>query len=178
MGHILNLAAIDHLLFILSFIIGLQSNEIKKALYWVSAFTLGHSITLALATLKIIEVNVAWIEFLIPITILGTSMNALVQKEQKALGLNFMMIAGFGLIHGLGFSNYLQSLLGQEQSIFIPLLAFNVGVEVAQLIVVAFLMTILWTLYQAIGVPKLYVKYAVILIICLLVLPMIWERIP
>jgi hypothetical protein len=178
MGHILNVAAIDHLLFILSFVIGIQSHEIKKALYWVSAFTFGHSITLALATFKIIQINPQWIEFLIPVTILISTISYLKQKEYSTIGLKFVFIAFFGLIHGLGFSNYLQTLLGKEQSILIPLIGFNLGVEIAQLIVVSFLMISLTTIEKFLSINRKYVNYAIILIIIGLVLPMIWERIP
>lgn len=137
LGHILNWAALDHLLFILSLTCVYVVTDYKKLLWLVTAFTLGHSITLALATLQIIQVNIAWVEFLISCTILVAAISNLIQTEQRY---KYGVVAFFGLIHGLGFSNYLQSLLGAESSIFTPLLAFNIGLEIGQLVVVAFLL--------------------------------------
>jgi hypothetical protein len=137
LGHILNWAALDHLLFILSLTCVYVVTDYKKLLWLVTAFTLGHSITLALATLQIIQVNITWVEFLIPCTILVAAISNLIQTEQRY---KYSVVAFFGLIHGLGFSNYLQSLLGAESSIFTPLLAFNTGLEIGQLVVVAFIL--------------------------------------
>ena len=137
LGHILNWAALDHLLFILSLTCVYVVTDYKKLLWLVTAFTLGHSITLALATLQIIQVNIAWVEFLIPCTILVAAISNLIQTEQRY---KYGVVAFFGLIHGLGFSNYLQSLLGAESSIFTPLLAFNIGLEIGQLVVVALIL--------------------------------------
>jgi hydrogenase/urease accessory protein HupE len=138
LGHILNWAALDHLLFILSLSCVYVVTDYKKLLWLVTAFTLGHSITLALATLHFIQVNIAWVELLIPCTILVAAISNLIQTEQRY---KYSVVAFFGLIHGLGFSNYLQSLLGAESSIFAPLFAFNVGLEIGQIIVVAAILT-------------------------------------
>jgi hypothetical protein len=140
--HILNTQALDHLLFILSITCIHKFNDAKKLLLLITAFTLGHSLTLALATLKWIEFSQNWIEFLIPCTILFSAFANLNFKETKIKSTKlprkkFILVGVFGLIHGLGFSNYLQSLLGQESSILSPLFAFNIGLELAQIIVVA-----------------------------------------
>jgi hypothetical protein len=115
----------------------------RKILVLVTAFTIGHSLTLALATLKFISVNADLIELLIPVTIAITSASNLINtqaKEGRWIQLNYLFALFFGLIHGLGFSNFLKSLLGRESSILEPLLAFNLGLELGQLvIVVAFL---------------------------------------
>ena len=104
--HILNIQAIDHLLFILSITCVYRIFDIKKLLYLITAFTLGHSVTLGLATLKWISANPTWIEFLIPCTILFSAIGNLYFKEnklkQKTLPWgNYALVAGFGLIHGL-----------------------------------------------------------------------------
>ncbi len=137
LGHILNWAALDHLLFILSLTCVYVVTDYKKLLWLVTAFTLGHSITLALATLQLIQVNIAWVEFLIPCTILVAAISNLIHTEQRY---KYGVVAFFGLIHGLGFSNYLQSLLGAESSLFTPLLSFNIGLEIGQLVVVALIL--------------------------------------
>lgn len=139
--HILNLQAIDHLLFILSVTSMYRLYDFKKLLLLITAFTVGHSFTLALATLQWVHFSQNLIEFLIPCTILISAISNLGFTEkkfkinQRQFG-KYWMVAGFGLIHGLGFSNYLQSLLGKEVSILTPLLAFNLGLEIGQIIVV------------------------------------------
>lgn len=176
--HIMDFAAIDHLVFILSFVMGLNCRAYKKALFFVTAFTLGHSVTLALATLKIIQINVSWVEFLIPVTIILSTIQTLFQTEQKNNWIKFTVIASFGLIHGLGFSNYLQSLLGQEASIFTPLLSFNIGVEIGQLIVVTLLLILMWLITDILSIRKTIVLFVFSVIIIVLSLQMIVERIP
>ena len=116
----------------------------------VTAFTVGHSITLALAVLNIIPINAAWIEFLIPVTIVLTAMKNVTIKQHRSAMITYLMALGFGLIHGMGFSNYLRSLLGDD--ILLPLLSFNLGLEVGQLIVVAVIFLVQFVLINAISV--------------------------
>jgi hydrogenase/urease accessory protein HupE len=175
LGHILNWAALDHLLFILSLTCVYVVTDYKKLLWLVTAFTLGHSITLALATLHLIQVNSAWVEFLIPCTILVAAISNLIQTEQRY---KYGVVAFFGLIHGLGFSNYLQSLLGAESSIFAPLLAFNIGLEIGQLVVVAIVLTSsILSIHVFHWKQKAYIQVISGITIGL-VLPMILERWP
>lgn len=137
--HILDLNGYDHILFVLVLCCSYTLKDWKRLLWLVTAFTLGHSITLALAVFKIVKVDTAWIEFLIPITILLTAIyNLPKRRAQRNPWVLYSMTLFFGLIHGLGFSNYLQSLLGQEASILVPLLSFNIGLEFGQLIIVFF----------------------------------------
>jgi hydrogenase/urease accessory protein HupE len=175
LGHILNGSALDHLLFILSLTCVYLVGDYKKLLWLVTAFTLGHSITLALATLHLIQVNIAWVEFLIPCTIVGAAISNLIQSEAKY---KYGVVAFFGLIHGLGFSNYLQSLLGSENSLFTPLLAFNLGLELGQLVVVSIVLasTIL-SLHVFHWKQKAYIQVISGITIGLVV-PMILERWP
>lgn len=173
--HILNWAAMDHLLFILSLTCVYVVTDYKKLLWLVTAFTLGHSITLALATLHIIQVNMAWVEFLIPCTILLSAISNLIKTKQ---GYKYGVVAIFGLIHGLGFSNYLQSLLGAESSIVTPLLAFNIGLEIGQIVVVALVLaSSIVSLHVFKWKQKAYIQVVSGITIGL-VLPMIIERWP
>ncbi len=175
LGHILNWAALDHLLFILSLTCVYVVTDYKKLLWLVTAFTLGHSITLALATLQLIQVNIAWVEFLIPCTILVAAISNLIHTEQRY---KYGVVAFFGLIHGLGFSNYLQSLLGAESSIFTPLLAFNIGLEIGQLVVVALILaSSILSLHVLKWKQTAYIQVISGITIGL-VLPMILERWP
>ncbi len=131
----------DHILFVVALCAVYLVRDWKKILILVTAFTIGHSVTLALATLSIISVKTELIEFLIPLTIFITAISNLFRKEDaiapKNIQINYWLALGFGFIHGMGFSNYLKALLGKDQSIISQLLAFNLGLELGQIIVVA-----------------------------------------
>lgn len=139
MEHILDWNAYDHIMFVVALAALYQFSEWKKVLILVTAFTIGHSITLALATFNVVNPDQNLIEFLIPVTIMITAISNLFVKDgdrQGKISLNYLFAGLFGLIHGLGFSNYLKSLLGRDSSIVMQLFAFNVGLEVGQIIIV------------------------------------------
>lgn len=142
--HILDLAGYDHILFVLVLCCNYTLKDWRQILWLVTAFTVGHSITLALATFQIVQVNMDWVEFLIPVTILLTGLSNLRKSKVRRTSMTglYIMTLVFGLIHGLGFSNYLQSLLGQEASIFWPLFAFNSGLEIGQIVIVTIVLLI------------------------------------
>lgn len=148
--HITDLNGYDHMLFLLALCAAYVYTDWKKILVLVTAFTVGHSITLALAVLNIIPVNSAWIEFLIPVTIVLTAAKNLLAKQEKAAIATYLMALGFGLIHGMGFSNYLRSLLGDE--LLMPLFAFNIGLEVGQLLVVGLIFLVQFALIKTIKI--------------------------
>ncbi|MBS9523525.1 HupE/UreJ family protein [Litoribacter ruber] len=144
-AHILDLEGFDHILFVIALCAIYLGRDWRKIIILVTAFTIGHSITLALATLNIIKVNSAMVEFLIPVTIAITALFNIFKPRPtngRGVQINYFFALFFGLIHGLGFSNYLRSLLGREASIFQPLLAFNLGLEVGQLAIVAIFLLI------------------------------------
>jgi hypothetical protein len=179
--HILNWQALDHLLFILAITCIFTWSDIKHLLWLVTAFTIGHSITLALATIGWLSVDPTWIEFLIPCTILLSALQNLNfkdNKRRKTTKLPYITVLFFGLIHGLGFSNYLQSLLGKETSIFSPLLAFNIGIELGQLIVVASILILTTGVMSFTRIKRIHFVYVISGMIIGLILPMLLERIP
>ena len=138
--HIADLAGYDHILFVAALCLGYLLKDWKKILILVTAFTIGHSITLALSALRIVDVSTKWIEFLIPVTIVITALMNTRQSEKaqkQRMEIVYGLATFFGLIHGLGFSNYLKSLLGTDHSIVAQLLAFNLGLEMGQVIIVA-----------------------------------------
>jgi hypothetical protein len=134
----------DHILFVIALCALYLSRDWRQVLILVTAFTIGHSITLALSTLRIVNVNANLIEFLIPLTIFITAVSNLFKNENNVSGkniqINYYYAASFGLIHGLGFSNYLRSILGKDKSIFSQLLSFNLGLEFGQLVIVGIFM--------------------------------------
>lgn len=138
--HILDVNGYDHILFVVALCALYLLRDWKKVLIIITAFTIGHSITLALATLDLIRLNPALIEFLIPVTIFVTALSNILKRQQNfsadSLQINYVFALFFGLIHGLGFSNYLRSLLGKDESIVMQLFAFNLGLELGQIVVV------------------------------------------
>ncbi len=138
--HIIDIQGYDHILFITALCAVYSITQWQKVLILITAFTLGHSTTLLLAALHIININSTLIEFLIPLTIFITALiNISVNEEKfskKLHALKYGLALFFGMIHGLGFSNYLQSLLGKESNIISPLFAFNLGLELGQIIII------------------------------------------
>lgn len=130
----------------------------KRVLVLVTAFTIGHSVTLALSTLEIVSVRADLIEFLIPLTIFITAVSNIFKNEEtigdRPLQFNYVFAAGFGLIHGLGFSNYLKSILGKDERIISQLLAFNLGLEVGQIIIVVIFLTASFILVDLCNVSR------------------------
>jgi hypothetical protein len=124
----------------------------------VTSYTLGHSITLALATLRIISVKAELIEFLIPVTIFITAVSNIIRKDdgfsKRNLQLNYGYAGFFGLIHGLGFSYYLRGILGRDQSIVTQLLAFNLGLEFGQVVIVSIFLVTGFILIDLFGVNR------------------------
>lgn len=156
--HIADINSYDHILFIITLCGVYMINQWKQILILVTAFTIGHSITLALATLNILNVPTAWVEFLIPVTILITAFSNFFHKsatiQSRFHNFKYFTALFFGLIHGLGFSSYLRSLLGSEENIISPLFAFNLGLEAGQLLIVSLLMATAILLINILGTNK------------------------
>ena len=136
--HIVSWDALDHQLFILALAAIYLLKDWRQVLVLVTAFTIGHSLTLALTVLNVIRFPSAWIEFLIPCTIVATAIVNLFQKNftPRSIRINYFLALFFGLIHGMGFANKLRYILAQDQSIGWSLFGFNVGLEVGQIAVV------------------------------------------
>ncbi|MEO1232480.1 MAG: HupE/UreJ family protein [Myxococcota bacterium] len=139
--HISNLAGLDHILFLVALCAVYRLSQWRSILTLVTAFTVGHTTTLALVTLGTIKIPSEFIEFLIPTTILITAIgNVMRQPTLEApprMRGKYLLALFFGFIHGMGFSNYFRALLMDEGSVAMPLFAFNLGIELGQLLVVA-----------------------------------------
>jgi len=148
----------DHILFVVALGAIYLVRDWKRILILVTAFTIGHSITLALATLRIISVKTNLIEFLIPLTIFITAFSNLFRNEEsiprQPIQTNYALALFFGLVHGMGFSNYLRAILGKSEHIASPLLAFNIGLEFGQIIVVLLFLAVSFILVDLIGVSR------------------------
>lgn len=157
MEHIMDWKGYDHMLFLTALCAPYSYREWKKLAVLITAFTLGHSLTLALSVLDIVKIKTSFIEFLIPLTILFTALTNLISlkksKNRQPLAA-YSIAAFFGLIHGLGFSFLLKSLLGREASILFPLLSFNLGIEAGQIIIVSAILLFSVLLTQVFRLPQ------------------------
>ena len=150
LNHVLDFTAYDHILFLIVLAVVFNFNQWKKVFWLVTLFTIGHSLTLALSAYGILKANMNLVEFSIPATIFITGVaNVFTAKksstDKQSLNLVFAVI--FGLIHGLGFSNYFRIMVGKEEDKLFPLLEFALGIEAAQIIIVLGIL-ILGTLLQ------------------------------
>ena len=140
--HIADLRSTDHILFVAALTAAYAPREWVRIAWLVTAFTVGHTVSLALATFNVVHVPARLVEIAIATTIVITALVAIHDQHRQASSApsfsNRYAVAGvFGLIHGLGFSNYLRALLGGEGDLVVPLFAFNVGLELGQLLIVA-----------------------------------------
>lgn len=138
MEHITDINGYDHLLFIITLCAFFTIREWKKILVLVTAFTIGHSVTLAMSVLNWIKMPTELIEFLIPVTIFLTAVYNVYRspREDGRIKGNYLMALFFGFIHGMGFSNYLRALTSDAGELAGQLFAFNVGLEFGQLLIV------------------------------------------
>lgn len=140
--HVLGWSAFDHILFLAALIVVFTFSDWKKTLWLITFFTIGHTITLALASYNIIYVKGTIVEFAIAGTIFITALsNLLFQKKgSKNSNINIVFALLFGLVHGLGFSSYFKILVGKESDKIIPLISFALGVEASQVVLVLVLL--------------------------------------
>lgn len=130
--HILSIKGIDHLLFILSLSLLYSYKHIKKLFILISGFTIGHTLSLLYCALTKVSINTVVVEFLIPITIIVSAISNLTIKNKNVYALGILTVF-FGLLHGLAFSGSIKSLLSDSENIIVPLISFNIGVEIAQM---------------------------------------------
>ncbi len=158
--HIIDIKAYDHLLFVMTLCALFTFNEWRKILVIITAFTIGHSLTLALSTLNYVLLPQDWVEVLIPMTIFLTAMTNIARKKSesgektfdKAVVLNYVIALSFGLIHGLGFANNFKFMMGEDSSIIKQLFAFNSGLELGQITIVILFLALLYILTRVFSV--------------------------
>jgi hypothetical protein len=154
--HICNWEGYDHILFVTVLCGTYLLADWRKVLVLVTAFTIGHSITLVLSVLDVVHVNTSLIEFLIPVTIVFTSLINILNKRRTltTMRLNYSLALFFGLVHGMGFSSYLKSLLGTSTNITAELFAFNIGLEFGQVLIVISALLISFILIRFARTPQ------------------------
>lgn len=177
--HIISFDALDHQLFILALAVIYSFADWKKVLVLVTAFTIGHSLTLALSVLDIIRINSNLVEVLIPLTIVLTAAwNIFGAKGAKKINTNYFLALFFGLIHGLGFANSIRMMLASDQSIAMGLLGFNIGLEAGQVVMVLLILLFTKLLVGVVKVPRKTYIVSVSVLILIVSLKIVVERIP
>ena len=178
--HIISWDALDHILFIIALTAIFTAINWKQVLVLITAFTIGHSLTLALSVYDVIRFNERWVEFLIPCTIIITGFFNLIVKNFKprSLKINYFLALFFGLIHGMGFANTIRFMLAKGEFIAIPLISFNIGLEVGQILVVAIILLTSYIFINKIKLKQRWWVWLLSMAAILLALNMLKEKWP
>lgn len=179
--HIISADALDHQLFVLALVAAYHIREWRQILVLITAFTIGHSITLAVSVFDIFRISTEWVEFLIPLSIVITAAENLFNKNPENslhLRLHYLLSLFFGLIHGLGFANTARMAIASEQDIATPLLGFNIGLELGQILVVTIIIFINYLILNKLGLNKKYWTSVISIVVAVLALKMCFERFP
>ncbi len=154
--HIISADALDHILFIIALSAIYIFKDWKNVLILITAFTIGHSLTLALSVYDVIRINNRLVEILIPCTIVITAAFNFFQKNftQKKFQLNYFFALFFGLIHGMGFANSIRFMMPKNESIAVPLLSFNIGLEAGQIVIVLLILLLSYLLITILNAPR------------------------
>lgn len=178
--HIISWDALDHLLFVVALAAIYLLPNWKHVLILVTAFTIGHSLTLALSVLDIIRINEKWVEFLIPCTIVITAFLNFAKKDfaPRSLRLNYFLALFFGLVHGMGFANTIRFMLVKGQNIALPLISFNLGLEAGQIAVVALILLLSYIVVNKLKLPRKWWVWGLSFTAILIGLNMVRERWP
>ena len=178
--HIADWKAYDHILFLVALCCVYNALQWKNIIINITAFTIGHSFSLALSVLNFVNINGNLVEFLIPLTIVITCiLNIVNSTNNQAINhkIVFILTILFGLIHGLGFSNLLKQMLGKEESILFPLFSFNLGIEIGQLLIVFLSLLLSYIFVSILKIKQSKYTNIISLIIFTIALFMAFERI-
>jgi hypothetical protein len=178
--HIISQGALDHQLFIAALTVIFMPADWRRVIVLVTAFTIGHALTLLLSVMDLVRFSDQWVEFLIPCTIAITALINVVRTESTArrMRLSYLMAFGFGLIHGMGYANAIRFSLSREQSLGWGLFSFNLGLEIGQIFVVLFVLFLGLLVTRIPGVRRHYWVWALSLPVLLLSLDMMVDRWP
>ncbi len=178
--HIISTGALDHQLFIAAICAIYLLKDWKQVLILVTAFTIGHSLTLAISVLDLFRLPVLWVEFLIPITLIITAISNMFQKQftTQTIRINYFFALFFGLIHGMGFANSIRFMLAKDENIGWGLFGFNIGLEAGQLMIVLILLIITHLLVNILKVNRRVWILLLSTVVLVIGSKMAWERIP
>ena len=178
--HVLDWQAYDHILFLIVLVAAYTFDSWKRIFILVSLFTVGHTLSLLLASYNVVSFSSTWIEFLIPITILVAAVYNLVtskkRRHSESLGLFYVITIFFGLIHGFGFASYFKII--NDDGAILPLLEFALGIELAQLIVVLLVLVMSFVFQRIFRFKKRDWVLVVSAIVIGMVIPMLQRNWP
>lgn len=180
--HVLDINAYDHILFLTALALPFTFKSWKNVVLLATVFTITHCLALVLSVYERVVLEVSWIEFLIPVTILVTAIFNLVNqntgKNQMRIWLHVLATAFFGLIHGFGFSNYFKMMIMGEDDKFLPLLGFAGGIEISQVIIVLVVLGLAFLVQSIFKVKQKLFVWGGSLLIILITLPLLYQTIP
>jgi len=179
LNHVLDWQAYDHILFLIVLTVVYTLSNWKKVLWLITLFTIGHTITLALAAYNMLAIDIDIVEFLIPVTILITAfVNILTVKKQQTSNININLFFAFffGLIHGLGFSNYFRMIVEDADAKLAPLIEFAIGIELAQVIIVLGILVVGYIAQKVIKISRRDWILVLSAIVIGIVIPMLTTR--
>lgn len=178
--HIITLEALDHIFFVTALAAIYLLRDWKQVLILVTAFTIGHSITLALSSLDILTLPTEWVEFFVPVTIVLTAVSNLFQKNftARSIRINYFLALFFGLIHGMAFANTLKMILASDQSFAFSMFSFSLGLELGQILVVVALLLLAQLAVVVLGLKRSLWVTVVSLVVMAFALQMAIERFP
>ncbi len=180
LNHVLDFTAYDHILFLIVLAVIFSFHQLKKVLWLITLFTLGHTITLALSAYGVLKIDVTIVEFLIPVTIFITGVVNIINLKKTSSNkdnINLIFALFFGLIHGLGFSNYFRMMVGREEDKLLPLIEFALGIEISQVIIVLGILIIGSIVQSTLRVTKRDWILVTSSIVIGFVIPMMIERV-
>lgn len=178
--HIMAWNALDHLLFVLALSAVYLIADWKKVLILITAFTFGHALTVILSIADIVRFNERWVEFLIPCTIIITAVANLLQKDIKtrSMQLNYLFAFFFGLVHGMGFANFIRFFMAHDETIGWGLVGFNAGLEAGQVVVVAGILLMSFIIVNKAGLKQKWWIRILSLAVLIVAIHMAWDRYP
>jgi len=181
-NHVLDINAYDHVLFLTVLTVPYLFKDWKRVLFLVTTFTLGHTLSLILAAFNVIKVNISWVEFLIPVTILAVAIfnvfTAGKAPQKNKIGVLFFSTLFFGLVHGLGFAREFQLMVGASESKWKVLLEFALGIEISQVIIVFVVLFISYIMQTVFRFSRRDWMLVISSIVIGMALPMVIDRIP
>jgi hypothetical protein len=176
--HMIDTGALDHIFFIAALASIYLFQDWKQVLVLITAFTLGHAITLFLSAKDIVQVNEKWVEFLIPCTIVITAVSNLFQKTftKRAIRINYFLALFFGLIHGLAYASSLKWMLADDQNFVVAWLGFSLGLEVGQILVVLLILSLGFVVVQVVKLNRRIWVWVISIVVAAFALKMAIDR--
>lgn len=180
--HVMDPNAYDHILFLAALALPFVFRNWKKVVLLATVFTVFHCISLALSAYDLLRVSTAWVEFLIPVTILATALLNLLFTRQNGAGigiyLHLLATAFFGLIHGFGFSNYFNMLVAEEGRKSIPLIGFATGIEISQVLIIFLVLSLTYLLTSILKFDRNFYIGLGSIIVAAITIPMMIQSFP